>query len=72
MEVRKSYAWSRSSKFRHQYKYAMATPGERPIPAVQWQYTTWPSRSTLSIAATACGRPARRESALKSTKGLRT
>jgi hypothetical protein len=65
-DVRKSYAWSRLSKFRHQYRYAIATPGERPIPAVQWQYTTWPSRNALSIEATAFGRPTRRESASKS------
>mmetsp|Transcript_11651 Transcript_11651/g.48851 ORF Transcript_11651/g.48851 Transcript_11651/m.48851 type:complete len:202 (+) Transcript_11651:382-987(+) len=71
-DVRKSYAWSRFSKSRHQYRYAMATPGDRPMPAVQWQYTLCPSRSALSIAATARGRPSRSESALKSTNGMCT
>mmetsp|Transcript_18397 Transcript_18397/g.45762 ORF Transcript_18397/g.45762 Transcript_18397/m.45762 type:complete len:207 (+) Transcript_18397:127-747(+) len=70
-DVRKSYAASRLGKSWHQNRYPMATPGERPMPAVQWQYTVWPSRKCLSSAATALGMPVRSPSASKSGTGWR-
>ena len=73
IDVNASYAPSRlSCASKNQYMYAIASPGDRPMPAVQCKYTVSPRLAAASSAAAAAGKPSRNESAEKSTNGYRS
>mmetsp|Transcript_7165 Transcript_7165/g.20313 ORF Transcript_7165/g.20313 Transcript_7165/m.20313 type:complete len:233 (+) Transcript_7165:224-922(+) len=68
-----SSAWASSSGMPStQYMYPMATPGARPMPAVQWMYMGPLARSTsLRMQAMAAGRRSLRSWGSKSVMGMR-